>query len=102
MEHPESLRHDKHHLAQYKAFCELYEIEDLESFVRLYDIFELVSFMPANPTTEEKKVLNELVGTRTESGYMDYQRSNNTFELIMQWQERTGNFGHELPFKPDA
>ena len=29
---------------------------------------------------------------------MDYKRSNNTFELIMQWQEQTDNFHHAIDF----
>lgn len=98
----ENIKHDLYHLEKYKAFCDLYEIEDVEEFVKLYDIFELVSFLPAQPTQEEKNTLQELVGVVNESGYMDYQRSTNTFELIMQWQEKLGQFGHyQLPFKKE-
>ncbi len=95
----EVLKHDLHHLDKYKAFCALYGIEDLVQFVKLYDIFELVSFLPAQPTEEEKRILHELIGVQNESGYLDYQRSTNTFELIMQWQERLQRFDyHTLPF----
>jgi hypothetical protein len=95
----EELKHDQHHLDKYRAFCDLYGIEDFVQFVRLYDIYELVSFLPAQPTEAEKRLLNELNGAVAESGYLDYQRSTNTFELIMQWQERTGNFDrHALSF----
>ena len=91
---------DAHQMAQYEAFAKLYDIKDLATFIQLYDVFELVSFMPSQPTEEEKALFNELLGTTTDSGYMDYQRSNNTFELIMQWQERTGRFDNE--FMPNS
>jgi|GEM_PF-2034954 len=95
----ENLVNDQHHLDKYRAFCELYEIIDFVQFVQLYDIYELVSFLPAQPTAQEKQWLNELNGAIAESGYLDYQRSTNTFELIMQWQERTGNFDrHSISF----
>ena len=93
-----NLEHDQHHLDKYKAFAELYGIEDLETFVRLYDIFELVSFMPSEPTEAQKKALQELIGVEAPFGYMDYYRSGNTFELVMQWQEKTGDFIHQNPF----
>jgi hypothetical protein len=95
----DSLRNDAHHLDKYKAFCELYEIKDFEKFVRLYDIYELTCFLPAQPDHRDKVLLNELNGVTAESGYLDYTRSTNTFELIMQWQERRGQFSHQLPFK---
>jgi hypothetical protein len=82
---------DAHHWQDYVNFCQRYGISDVENFVKLYDIYELTAFMPPYPTEKEKKVLQELVGVQTESGYMDYQRSNNTFELIMQWREKTEN-----------
>jgi hypothetical protein len=88
----ENLEHDNHHLDKYKAFCKLYGIQDWESIVKLYDIFELVSFLPPNPTEKEKTALQNVIGAETESGYLDYKRSNNTFELIMQWQEATENW----------
>jgi hypothetical protein len=94
----ESLKHDLHHIDKYKAFCDLYEIENFEQFVKLYDIYELVAFLPANPTADDKKILNSLNGTHIESGYTDYQRSNNTFELIMLWQEKKDDFVHTNPF----
>jgi hypothetical protein len=88
----EDIKHDLYHLDKYQEFCELYGITDLVQFVKLYDIYELVAFMPPNPTASEKAAFQQLVGTTTESGYMDYQRTNNTFELLMQWVEATGNF----------
>ena len=90
----DDLKHDKHHLDKYQAFCSLYGIEDWEKVVQLYDIFELVSFFPAHPTEEEKKALQEVLGATAESGYMDFKRSNNTFELVMQWQEKTESWDH--------
>ena len=69
-----------------------YEIENIEAFSRLYDIDELVLFLPENPTPAEKEALRELIGVQGVTyGYMDWIKSNNTFELIMQWRERTGN-----------
>ncbi|MFT5915631.1 MAG: hypothetical protein ACJAWV_000534 [Flammeovirgaceae bacterium] len=90
----ENLEHDKHHLDKYKAFCELYGIADWQRMVKMYDIFELVSFLPPNPTEDEKTALQNAVGAEAESGYLDYKRSNNTFELIMQWQEATENWNN--------
>jgi hypothetical protein len=82
---------EKPRLAQYRNFCERYEIDNFELFVALYDISEIESFMPPHPDPAEKQALNELVGTTGVAGYMDYIKSNNTFELIMQWQEKTGS-----------
>jgi hypothetical protein len=99
----DTLPHDQHHLDKYRAFCELYGIADVTEFVRLYDIYELTCFLPAQPTAAEKSALHQVLGAIAESGYLDYQRSNNTFELIMQWQERTGNFNrHALQFGSGA
>ena len=92
----QEFKHDQHHLDKYKEFCKLYEIEDWQTVVRLYDIFELVSFLPATPSQHEKQALHKALGATSESGYLDYSRSNNTFELIMQWQENTANFHHAI------
>ncbi len=74
------------------TFFNSYDIEDIEAFSELYEIDELVLFLPQNPTPAEKKVLQELLGLRGVTyGYMDWVKSNNTFELIMQWREKTGN-----------
>ena len=88
------MQNDSHHLHQYEAFRQLYNLPNLEQLVQLYDIYELVCFLPANPTEHEKQVLQELMGAAADSGYLDYQRSTNTFELIMSWMEQTGNLGH--------
>ncbi|GAB4402357.1 MAG: hypothetical protein OHK0053_26230 [Microscillaceae bacterium] len=74
-----------------RFFCEVYQIEEPERLKRLYDIDELWLNMPAQPTQAEKQALQELIGVQGVSGYMDYVRSNNTFELMMQWREKTGN-----------
>ncbi|MDP5172777.1 MAG: hypothetical protein NWR72_21240 [Bacteroidia bacterium] len=88
--HPFEL--EKHRLSDYKAFAERYGISDLETLVGLYEIDDLQSFLPPNPSPHEKAVLNELIGVKgVTGGYMDYQKSNHTFELIMQWQEATNN-----------
>ncbi|MEM6261232.1 MAG: hypothetical protein AAGI38_01900 [Bacteroidota bacterium] len=77
----------------YKEFAHRYEISQFEQFVALYDVNELMDFMPSNPSEDQKQIFNELIGVGCETGYMDYAKSNNTFELIMQWQERTGYTG---------
>jgi len=89
---------EKARLPRYRNFCERYGIEQFEEVVALYDIDELVGFMPPYPSEEDKLALQQLIGTRGEAGYMDYRKSNNTFELIMQWQEKTGNFGQNALF----
>lgn len=88
-QHPFEL--EKHRLDRYMAFADLYDIQDRETFVALYEIDELQAFLPATPSQEEKSALNGLIGVKGVSGYMDYVKSNHTFELIMQWQEMTGN-----------
>ncbi|MEO0895851.1 MAG: hypothetical protein AAFY71_05605 [Bacteroidota bacterium] len=95
-----SLELEKHRLARYKKFAELYKLpeEKFEQFVELYEIDELQSFLPPNPSQKERQILSELIGVKGIQGYMDWVKSNNTFELIMQWQEGTGNFGHALFF----
>ncbi|MDX2305333.1 MAG: hypothetical protein NW226_21160 [Microscillaceae bacterium] len=72
-------------------FCKQYEISEPEQILRLYELEELLLFLPANPTEEEKLAFQELLGAQSESGYLDYAKSNNTFELLMQWREKTGN-----------
>lgn len=94
--HPFEL--EKHRLDRYKAFAERYGISDLETFVELYEIDELEGFLPPEPSDTEKSVLNELVGVKGTAGYMDYVKSNHTFELIMQWQEQTGNHAQTALF----
>ncbi|MCU0355452.1 MAG: hypothetical protein MUD08_17195 [Cytophagales bacterium] len=70
-------------------FCETYGITDIETFEKLYEIDEIAIFMPPVPTEREKKTLQELIGTEGVTyGFMDYVKSNNTFELIMQWREK--------------
>ncbi len=74
-------------------FFKTYEIDNIEAFSQLYEIDELILFLPQHPTLAEKKALYELVGLQGVTyGYMDWVKSNNTFELIMQWREKTGNF----------
>jgi len=73
-------------------FCEAYGIADLALFSKLYEMDEVILFIPRHPSPREKEALQSLVGVQGETyGYMDYVKSNNTFELIMQWRERTGN-----------
>lgn len=73
-------------------FYQTYEIQDAELFSSLYDIDELILFLPSQPTQAEKKALQQISGVQGVTyGYIDWIKSNNTFELIMQWRERTGN-----------
>ena len=94
----EPFKNESHLIAEYRTFAEIWEIDDLESLVKLYDIYELYTFLPENPSGKEKKILQSLIGITTPSGYMDYQKSNNTFELIMQWREKTDNLGEDETF----
>lgn len=76
------------------TFCATYGITDVETFSRLYELDELLLFLPPHPNLFEQQVLQELIGTQGVTyGYLDWVKSNNTFELIMQWRERTGNWG---------
>lgn len=91
---------EKHRIDRYQNFAALYKLSDqkFEQFVALYDIAELESFMPSKPSLKERQVFSELIGVQGVKGYMDYIKSNNTFELIMQWQEQTNNFNHAIFF----
>jgi hypothetical protein len=74
------------------SFLQNYAIADVEALEKLYELDELILFLPMQPTDKEKQALQMLIGTIGETyGYMDYVKSNNTFELIMQWRETTGN-----------
>ncbi|HAI76529.1 MAG TPA: hypothetical protein DCM08_09805 [Microscillaceae bacterium] len=75
-----------------QAFCESYQIGNIALLQQLYEIDELVLFMPPRPTAEQVAVFNQLLGAQADSGYLDYTRSTNTFELIMQWREQTGQW----------
>ncbi len=74
-------------------FCTAYGITDTATFDKLYEVEEVVLFLPPNPTEEEKIALQELIGLKGVTyGYMDYVKSNNTFELIMQWKDKLANY----------
>jgi hypothetical protein len=80
---------------QLATFCQRYEIEQVEKVADLYEIDELLAFLPTYPTDSEKKALQALLGVvwiDSFYGYLDWQKSTNTFELIMQWREKTGNY----------
>ncbi|MDO1451450.1 hypothetical protein Q0590_34570 [Rhodocytophaga aerolata] len=71
------------------SFCATYGIKDIATFDKLYEVEEMVLFLPANPTEVEKQALQELIGIKGLTyGFMDYVKSNNSFELIMQWKEK--------------
>ena len=70
-------------------FCTTYGITDIATFDKLYEVEEIVLFLPSNPTEVEKQGLQELIGIKGLTyGFMDYVKSNNSFELIMQWKEK--------------
>lgn len=89
---------EKPRLDRYRTFAERYEVEDFEKFVAFYDVDELARFMPPYPSDEDKAALKEVMGATGEVGYIDYRKSNNTFELIMQWQEKTGKYEQNAIF----
>jgi hypothetical protein len=91
---------EKHRLERYETFAEEYAIpkEKFETFVGLYEIDDLQSFLPPKPTGKQRQVLNELIGVKGVQGYMDYEKSQHTFELIMQWQEQMASFDHAIFF----
>lgn len=93
---------EAHRIDRYRRFAATYELENFEVFVSLYDIDDLEGFLPPTPTEKEKQVLRELIGVKGVAGYIDYIKNNNSFELIMQWQEQTGNFGSALFFPSGA
>jgi hypothetical protein len=95
MTEQEMARHleiEKPRLPQYRNFCEAYGLEPFEVVVALYDVDELTAHLPPSPTEAQKAALQKLIGTTGVPGYMDYIKSNNTFELIMRWQESTQSF----------
>lgn len=82
---------------QCAIFCQKWGITDdktLQTVQNLYEIDQLEAFLPTYPTVEERAAFQEVIGARFDNfyGYMDYQKSSNTFEVIMQWREKTGNF----------
>jgi hypothetical protein len=86
--------YERPRMKRYQAFAARYAVNDLETLVALYDIDNLESFLPPQPNEFERKVFNQLLGTKGVVGYMDYTKEHNTFELIMSWQELTQN--HDL------
>lgn len=78
----------------YTLFCQRWNIEDVKKVEKMYHLEDLKSFLPDEPTEEDKIALNSVLGASFDDfyGYIDYQKSTNTFELIMQWREKTGKF----------
>ena len=82
---------EKHRQAAYEDFARRYSLADPAKLASLYDINELNDFLPPSPTDDQKAIISRLVGLEgVPSGYIDYQKSNNTFELLMQYTEETG------------
>lgn len=79
---------------EYTLFCKKWNIEDIKKVEQLYHLEDLKTFLPQEPTEKDKAVLNSVLGASFDNfyGYMDYQKSTNTFELIMQWREKTGKW----------
>ena len=78
----------------YTLFCQRWNIEDVKKVEDMYHLEDLKAFLPDEPTKEDTLALNSVLGASFDNfyGYMDYQKSTNTFELIMQWREKTGKF----------
>lgn len=94
---------EKHRLTRYQEFARRYQVENLDLLVKLYEIDDLESFLPPSPSPYEQKIFNQLIGTEGTTGYMDYAKSNHTFELIMSWQELTDNHGNTaMSFRKDG
>lgn len=92
---------EQHRIAQYKRFQARYAIPEdtFETLLSLYDVDDLEAFLPAEPTAQEQQILQSLIGVKgVRSGYMDWVKSGHTFELIMQWQELTGNHSNNALF----
>ena len=78
----------------YALFCQQWNIDDIKKVEEMYHLEDLKAFLPDEPTEKDKIALNSVLGASFDNfyGYMDYQKSTNTFELIMQWREKTGKF----------
>lgn len=77
----------KNDYSNYRTFARLYGITQLDVLVTLYEVETLLQFLPLNPSPKEKSLLNGLIGVKDDLSYTDYERSNNTFELIRRFQE---------------
>lgn len=73
--------------SNYRTFAKLYGITKLDVLVSLYEVETLLQFLPLKPSPKEKTLLNSLLGVKDDYSYTDYERSNNTFELIRRFQE---------------
>ncbi len=79
---------------KHDIFIKNYALTELEqkTIENLYELNEIILFLPKNPTTSQVQSFKKILGVQIGSGYLDYQKSNNTFELIMQWREIEGIF----------
>lgn len=82
---------ETHRISRYRTFSRLYSINNFQLFVNLYDIDELLALMPTNPTPQQKHIFNSLIGVTGERGYLDYQKSNNTYAIVRQFQAETSS-----------
>lgn len=80
---------DSERIEAYWDFAKIYEIPEdkFADFVRLYDINELENAMPKSPNSFQKKLFTKLIGVEGNAVYLDYFRSNNSFEIVMQFFE---------------
>lgn len=96
-----ALHHERLRLKDYERFAELYSIpeERFRLFVHLYDIDELQAAVPEYPTVAQREAFNKVLGAEGVSAYLDYYKTANTFELVMQWQEELDDFSrHAMSF----
>lgn len=97
-----ALHHERLRLKDYERFANLYSIPDeqFRLFVHLYDIDELSANMPEYPTVQQREALQKVLGAEGISAYLDYYKTANTFELVMQWQEELDDFSrHAISYK---
>ncbi len=71
-------------------FCKKWSIDDVKKILQVYHLEELKEFLPKQPNEKDKIILNSILEKSFDNfyGYMDYQKSKNTFELIMKWREK--------------
>lgn len=86
-----SIFNETHRLSRYQTFAKLYSVKNIDLLMQLYDVDELMKLMPLNPSIKQKRAFNDLLGVRGASGYLDYQKSNNTFEIVTRWLEKTSD-----------
>jgi len=47
--------------------------------------------MPTNPNPHQKQIFQSLIGITGERGYLDYQKSNNTYAIVREFQAESSS-----------